>query len=74
VKVTIKLFAHFRESRFKVENRDLEKGTTVTDVLNSLGISSDETGVVMLNSRHTTPETELADDDILAIFPLIGGG
>ena len=74
MKVTIKLFAHFRESRFKVENRDLEKGTTVTDVLNSLGISSDETGVVMLNSRHTTPETELADDDILAIFPLIGGG
>jgi len=74
VKVTVKLFAHFRESRFKVENRDLEKGTTVADVLDSLNISSDETGVVMLNSRHTTPETELDDDDILAIFPLIGGG
>jgi len=74
VKITIKLFAHFRESRFKVENRDLERGTTVRDVLNSLDISSDETGVVMLNSRHTTPETELTEDDALAIFPLIGGG
>lgn len=72
--VTVKLFAHFRESRFKVENRDLEAGTTVGDVASTLNIDSDEIGVVLLNSRHATLETVLSDNDILAIFPLIGGG
>ncbi|MBW1637102.1 MAG: MoaD/ThiS family protein [Deltaproteobacteria bacterium] len=72
--VTVKLFAHFRESRFKVENRDLEAGIMVRDVVNSLNIDSGEIGVVMLNSRHTTLDTLLSDNDVLAIFPLIGGG
>jgi len=74
VKVTIKLFAFFRESRFKIENRDLEKGTTVGNIVDVLGINREEVGVQMINSRHTTLETELSENDILAIFPVIGGG
>jgi molybdopterin synthase sulfur carrier subunit len=74
VRVTIKLFAFFRESRFKIENRDLEKGTTVGNIVDVLGINREEIGVLMINSRHTTLETELSENDILAIFPVIGGG
>ncbi|OEU50214.1 MAG: molybdopterin synthase sulfur carrier subunit [Desulfobulbaceae bacterium S3730MH12] len=74
MKVTIKLFAFFRESRFKIENRDLEKGTTVGNIVDVLGIDRKEIGVLMINSRHTTLETELSENDILAIFPVIGGG
>ena len=74
MKVTIKLFAFFRESRFKIENRDLEKGTTVGNIVDVLGINREEIGVLMINSRHTTLETELSENDILAIFPVIGGG
>jgi len=74
VRVTIKLFAFFRESRFKIENRDLEKGTTVGNIVDVLGINREEIGVLMINSRHTTLETELRENDILAIFPVIGGG
>jgi len=74
MKVTVKLFAFFRESRFKLENRDLEKGTTVGNIVDVLGINREEIGVLMINSRHTTLETELSENDILAIFPVIGGG
>jgi len=74
VRVTIKLFAFFRESRFKIENRDLEKGTTVGNIVDVLGINREEIGVLMINSRHTTLVTELSENDILAIFPVIGGG
>lgn len=74
MRVTIKLFAFFRESRFKIENRDLEKGTTVGNIVDVLGINREEIGVLMINSRHTTLETELSENDILAIFPVIGGG
>ncbi len=72
--VTIKLFAYFRDSRFKIENRDLDKGTTVGNVVDSLNISREEMGVAMINSRHTTFDTKLRENDVLAIFPVIGGG
>ncbi len=74
MKVTVKLFAYFRDSRFKTENRELEEGTTVGDIVDSLHIGRDEVGVAMINSRHTTFDTNLGENDILAIFPVIGGG
>ncbi len=72
--VTIKLFAYFRDSRFKIENRDLDEGTTVGNVVDSLNINREEMGVAMINSRHATFDTELRENDVLAIFPVIGGG
>ena len=74
MKVTIKLFAFFRDSRVKVEDRDLKTGTTVGSVVDSLHIDRKEVGVTMINSRHTTFDTRLRENDILAIFPVIGGG
>jgi len=74
MRVTVKLFAHFRDSRFKIEHRDLEKGTTVGNIIDSVNINREEVGVLMINSRHTTFDTELCENDILAIFPVIGGG
>ena len=74
MKVTIKLFAYFRDSRFKIEDRDLKDGTTVGNIVDSLHIDRGEIGVTMINSRHTTLDTKLCETDILAIFPVIGGG
>lgn len=72
--VTVKLFAYFRDNRFSVEERNLPEQTTVGDVIDSLGIDREETGVLMLNSRHCSADTVLGEGDILAIFPMIGGG
>jgi len=74
MQVTIRLFAYFRDNRFKEEGRELPEGTTVGQVVDDLGIDREEVGVLMLNSRHTQFEAELGEDDRLAIFPVVGGG
>lgn len=74
MQVQIKLFAFFREGRFKEENRELPENTMVGQVVDDLGIDREEVGVLMTNSRHCQFDTVLQENDILAIFPVIGGG
>lgn len=74
MKVTVKLFAYFRDNRFIKEEWQLAPGTKVAEVVNTLEIDPEEIGVLMINSRHTSLDTDLQEDDILAIFPVVGGG
>ncbi|MCB2181604.1 MAG: MoaD/ThiS family protein [Desulfobulbaceae bacterium] len=74
MKITVKLFAFFRQDRFKEEERRYPDTTTVTDVIQGLGIAVDEVGVTMINSRHCALDSSLKAGDVLAIFPVIGGG
>ncbi len=73
-KFTVKLFAYFRDNRFKIKECEYPKGTTVNDIIVELGIDPDEVGVLMINSRHCQSETEPQTGDQLAIFPKVGGG
>jgi sulfur-carrier protein len=43
-------------------------------VVSQQGIPEAEIGIMLINSRHVHLDRELADGDILAIFPLLGGG
>ena len=74
MQVTVQLFAYFRATRFAVEVREYQEPTTAGDVIDELGIDREEIGITMINSRHCQFETPLQADDILAIFPVIGGG
>jgi molybdopterin converting factor small subunit len=74
MQITVKLFAYFRENRFKVEVWEIGEGTTIGDIVDKLGINREEVGVLMLNSRHSEFPVEPAANDVLAIFPVIGGG
>lgn len=74
MRFTVKLFAYFRDNRFRAEVRDYPEGTTVEQVIRSLGIDLEEVGVTMINSRHCTLDQVPAENDQLAIFPAIGGG
>ena len=74
MKVTVKLFATFREGRFGQEVRDYNEGTTVGDVLNELQLPPDEIGATLINHRHVEEDQKLQDGDALSIFPLVGGG
>jgi molybdopterin converting factor small subunit len=74
MRFTVKLFAYFRDNRFRAEVRDYPEGTTVEEVIRSLGIDLEEVGVTMINSRHCTLDQVPAEGDQLAIFPAIGGG
>lgn len=74
IHITVKLFAYFRENRFKLEVWEIAEGTTVGDIVDTLGINREEVGVLMMNSRHTEFSVKPSDNDVLAIFPVIGGG
>ncbi|MCP4338807.1 MAG: MoaD/ThiS family protein [Desulfobulbaceae bacterium] len=72
--ITVKLFAYFRDNRFKIEQREISEDTTVGDIVDSLDIDREEVGVLMINSRHTEFDVKPIEKDVLAIFPVIGGG
>lgn len=72
--VTVKLFASFRTDRFEIESFDYPAGTTVADVTDSLKLARTELGIMLINNRHVKLDRMLADGDILALFPLLGGG
>jgi molybdopterin converting factor small subunit len=72
--VTVKLFATFREGRFKVEQREYPAGSRVLDVLQSLEIEEPEVGILFNRGRHVESDCALSEGDVLAIVPLVGGG
>jgi molybdopterin converting factor small subunit len=72
--VTVKLFAHFRNGRFKEAIQDLPPGTVCGQVLESLGLTDADAGITLVNGRHANLDHELLDQDTLSLFPLVGGG
>ncbi len=74
MQVTVKLFASFRDNRFREKGMSFSEGTTVIDIIRLLEINPAEVGVTMINFRHCQQEQVVAADDIVAIFPMIGGG
>ena len=74
MKVTLKLFASFRTGRFDVETADYPPGTSVADVVDSLKLPRVELGIMLINNRHVKLDHLLSDGDIVALFPLLGGG
>lgn len=76
MKITIKLFAQYRDGRFKSEEKVYPDGTTAQNIMDELGISTEKLplGVLMVNSKHQKEEYILQEGDILALFPKVGGG
>ncbi|MDR3493542.1 MAG: MoaD/ThiS family protein [Ancalomicrobiaceae bacterium] len=74
MQITVKLFATFRQDRFKLAEQDYPEGTTIADVLDALAIAAPDVGMLFVNGRSAEPERRLASGAVLAIFPLVGGG
>ncbi|NOX14896.1 MAG: MoaD/ThiS family protein [Epsilonproteobacteria bacterium] len=74
--ITIKLFAQYRDDRFKVEQRVCACGIRAKDIMDDLGISEHKLplGVLLVNSKHEKEEYELQDGDVISLFPKVGGG
>lgn len=74
VKVTVRLFATFRDGREKVQIMELEEGTTPLEIIKKLEILASEIAILLVNGRDGKLENALADGDILSLFPPVGGG
>ncbi|MGD9948876.1 MAG: MoaD/ThiS family protein [Desulfobulbus sp.] len=74
MQLTVKLFAYFRDNRFKQQQMEYPADTTVEEIILSLELPMDEVGVTMINSRHCELNQVPREGDQVAIFPAIGGG
>ena len=74
--ITVKLFAQYREGRFKEAQQDYPEGTKACEVVSQLGIYEGKfpLGVLMVNGRHQREDTVLKEGDVLSLFPKVGGG
>jgi sulfur-carrier protein len=74
MQITVKLFATFRNGRFKVALQEFPEGIVCRTIVLGLGLTEEEIGIVLVNGRHGTLDHVLQDGDTLALFPLVGGG
>lgn len=79
MKVTIRLFTTLREylppgSDGRSARVDVEAGSTVVDLVDSVGIPRDLPHIVMVNSRKAPITHALEEGDVVSLFPAIGGG
>lgn len=74
MQITIKLFATFREGRFKVKEQEFPEESQVRDVLQSLGIAPEEVAICLVNGRDANAQRTLCNGDTLSLFPPVGGG
>ena len=72
--VEVKLFATFRENRFKEKQMELADAGSPADILAGLNIPTDLVGILLVNGRSASFDKKLTPNDVVAIFPAIGGG
>ncbi len=74
MKITVKLFATFRNGRFKEEEREVPDGATLRQVVVDVGIVEREIGMSLINGCHAPLEQALKDGDNIFLFPMLTGG
>ena len=72
--VEVKLFATYRAGRFKVKKMELAEGAVLRDVIEPLGLPDEPPKILMVNGISVDEGHALADNDVVAIFPMIAGG
>lgn len=72
--VEVKLFAMFREGRFANKQIELPDGCQLGELLKHLKISAKEVGILLVNGSDAPAEQKLSSEDVVSVFPLIGGG
>ncbi len=80
MKIQLKLFASL--TRFLPDQKDsgfsnlveIDKGTTIEELLDHLKIPREQPKIIFLNGIHAEGTTVLKEGDRLGIFPPLAGG
>lgn len=72
--IEVRLFASFRDNRWKSKHLTIEERTTIRKIIEQLNIREEELGIILINGKHSDVDTILKNEDILALFPPVGGG
>lgn len=74
MQITVKLFATLRVNREKIMTLEVEDGTTPREISERLKIPVLDVAIIMVNGRAVTLDRALVENDVLALFPPVGGG
>lgn len=72
--VEVRLFAGLRQGRQKIYQMEPDTVKTVQDIMDKLSIQRSEVNILLINGFHQKPETEVKDEDVVSLFPAVGGG
>ena len=72
--IEVRLFAGLRQGRQKVYQMEPDSVKNVQDIMDVLNIQRSEVNILLINGFHQKPETEVKDEDIVSLFPAVGGG
>ena len=48
--------------------------STVQDIMDAVDVPRSEVNIMLINGFHQKPETPVKDEDIVSLFPAVGGG
>ena len=72
--IEVRLFAGLRQGRQKIYQMEPDSVKNVQDIMDVLNIQRSEVNILLINGFHQKPETEVKDEDIVSLFPAVGGG
>lgn len=72
--IEVRLFASFRKNRWKSKYITIDRDTTIQEIIEQIKIKEEELGIVLVNGIHSDINTVLKSNDVLALFPPLGGG
>ena len=72
--IEVRLFAGLRQGRQKIYQLEPGSVKTVQDIMDMLNIQRSEVNILLINGFHQKPETEVKDEDVVSLFPAVGGG
>ncbi|KUO72965.1 MAG: molybdopterin synthase sulfur carrier subunit [Clostridia bacterium BRH_c25] len=72
--IRVKLFATLREGRGKELTVEVHENATVFEILSSLAIDIKNVAILLVNGRDGKMEQMLNENDLLSVFPPVGGG
>jgi molybdopterin converting factor small subunit len=70
----VRLYATLRENRGKTAPVDWVEGMDGNALLAALGIAPGDVSIFLINGVHSKPDAALGADDVIALFPPVGGG
>ena len=74
VKIFVKLFASLRDNREKEQYMDFKEDMTPKDIIENLGIPVEDVAIIMINGRRVELDSQIVENDTIALFPPVGGG
>lgn len=72
--IEVRLFATFREGRQKISFLEAEQYHTAGEIVEFLKIPYEEVAICLINGKHSRLDEPVKDNDVLALFPPVGGG